>query len=320
MTSPLVILGVRRSGTTLLRVILDRSPGVAIPDESYFVPTLAHRHRGQVERERFLDDLRRLRTLVEWRLDLDDVRARLAPGARTGEAIAAVFEAYAEVRGKPRWGDKTPMYMQHLRLLESLFPDAVYVHLVRDGRDVALSFLSMPPGLVTLTWAHPRDARGFACQWRTEVTAARALGARVGSGRYLELRYEDLVEDPEREVRSVCEFARLPFDPEMLQYARDVDVSGKPHQQRLREPPTRGVRNWRIQMSRSDVIAFEAIAGSLLDELGYELAGGARARVRLGSRLALARYRARVEAWKASAYLVQRSPLWRRRHPPLLER
>ena len=98
----------------------------------------------------------------------------------TGEAIAAVFAAYAAERDKARWGDKTPLYMQHLDLLERLFPDARYVHLIRDGRDAALSFLSVPAGLMTEGWGHPRDAAGFACQWATEVAAARALGARVG--------------------------------------------------------------------------------------------------------------------------------------------
>src|SRR5688572_8837469 len=133
------------------------------------------------------------------------------------------------------------MYMRHLPLLEQLFPDAQYVHLVRDGRDAAVSFLRMPAGTYTRTWAHPDTAQEFACLWRTEVRAARALGARVGPGRYLEVRYEDLVAGPANAVSAICTFADLPFDPAMLAYAGEVDVSAKPHQQRLRQPPTAGV-------------------------------------------------------------------------------
>ena len=160
--------------------MLDRNPALAVPDESYFVPQLARRHRGVVDAEAFTDDLRRLPTLAEWGLPPDSVAARLRPGMTTGEAIAAVFEAYAAARGKPRWGDKTPLYMQYLPLLEALFPTALYVHLVRDGRDAALSYLAVPEGIMTAGWGHPRDAAGFACQWATEIRAAQDLGRRVG--------------------------------------------------------------------------------------------------------------------------------------------
>ena len=314
---PLLVLGVRRSGTTLLRVMLDRHSELAVPDESYFVPQLADRHlwrhRGTTDAEAFADDLRRLPTLREWDVPVDEVRARLRPGMRAGEAIAAVYETYAARRGKSRWGDKTPMYMQRLRMLDRLFPDALYVHLVRDGRDAAISFLAMPAGIVTETWAHPRTAADFACQWRAEVRAARRLGARVGAGRYLELRYEALVAEPERELRRICSFAGLAFEPAMLEYAGAVDVSAKPHQQSLTRPPTAGLRDWRTQMAPADVAAFEAVAGDLLRELGYDAAGSPT----LSGAWRRASYAARTSAWTASSAALRISPFWRRRHPPL---
>ena len=245
--SSLFVLGVSRSGTTLLRVILDRSPGIAIPDETFFIPQLAHRHPGTVDVASFLDDLRRLPRLAAWEVAADEFAARLRPGMRAGEAIGAVFSAYAAKHGKPRWGDKTPMYMRHLGLIEELFPDAQYVHLIRDGRDAALAFLDMPSGVVTKTWAHPRSAAGFACEWRTEVRRAQALGRKVDKTRYLEVRYEELVADTEGVIRSICDFAALPFEPAMLEYAGAVDVSEKPHHQRLLQPPTRGVRTGEIR-------------------------------------------------------------------------
>ncbi|HEU0304494.1 MAG TPA: sulfotransferase [Gaiellaceae bacterium] len=309
---PLFVLGVSRSGTTLLRVILDRSPGIAIPDETFFIPQLAHRHGGTVDPTELLDDLRRLPRLAAWDVPAEKLALRLRQGMRTGEAIAAVFSAYADKHGKPRWGDKTPMNMRHLGLIDELFPDAQYVHLIRDGRDAALAFLDMPEGVVTKTWAHPRSPAGFACEWRTEVRGARALGSRVGPSRFFELRYEDLVADTEGAIRAVCDFAALPFEPAMLEYAGAVDVSAKPHHQRLLQPPTRGVRDWRSQMSAGDVAAFERIAGDLLAELGYEVRGRAGRAV-----FALAWYRLRMGAWNTVAYAIQRSPLWRRRHPRL---
>jgi hypothetical protein len=317
VTPPVLVLGVRRSGTTLLRVILDRSPGMAIPDESHFVPQLAHRHRTPVDASAFLDDLRRLRTLATWGISPADVRPHLRARMTSGEAIGAIFAAYAEKHRKPRWGDKTPAYMRHLPLLERLFPDARFVHLIRDGRDCALSFLRMPDGAPTRTWAHPEDVAGFACQWATEVRSARALGARVGPARYREARYEELVAEPGRVVREICDFASIPFDTAMLEPG-DVEpqLAAKPHHRRLGERPSKG-RDWRDEMSTDDAGAFEAIAGSLLAELGYELTDAAAARPAARARLALGWYRARIAGWKAAAYLSQRSPLWRRRHPPL---
>ncbi len=306
--APLIVLGVRRSGTTLLRVMLDRNPALAVPDESYFVPQLARRHRGTVDPASFIDDLRRLPTLAEWRLSPDAVGERLRPGMTTGAAIAAVFEAYAAERGKPRWGDKTPLYMQHLPLLERLFPGARFVHLIRDGRDAALSFLSVPEGIMTEGWGNPRDAAGFASQWATEVRTARALGDRVGAGRYLELRYEALVADPAAALRRTCSFAALDYDEVMLGYVGETESARKRHQQRLNEPPRVGVRDWSTEMEPVDREAFEKVAGDLLAELGYPVTERGHDRRRLAT------YRAKTAAWRAVGAVTQRSPLWRRRH------
>jgi hypothetical protein len=293
--------------------MLDRHSELAVPDESYFVPQLADRHLRHVEPEAFIDDLRRIDTVAEWDVPLDQVRARLTPRMEVGAAIATVFAVYAAERGKSRWGDKTPMYMQNLRLLERLFPDALFVHLIRDGRDAALSFLSMPKGLMTETWMQPRTVATFACQWRTEVKGARRLGRRVGGERYLEVRYEDLIGDVEAVLRRISRFAGLEYEPEMVDYAGQVDVSAKPHQQSLRRPPTAGLRDWRLQMPPEDVGAFEQVAGDLLGELGYET----HERPDAGGRLRRASYGARAAAWRAASFGLRRSPLWLRRHPPL---
>jgi len=205
--------------------------------------------------------------------------------------------------------------MQYLPLLERTFPAARFVHLVRDGRDAALSFLSVPRGIMTEGWGHPKDAAGFARLWRTEIEAAQALGRRVGPGRYLELRYEKLVVDPAAQLARVCTFAGLEFEPGMLEYVGRSDSATKPHQQRLNQPPTANVRDWRTELDPAVEAAFEDVAGDLLATLGYETrsAGGpsTRARVELGA------YRATTTAWRGVGYAMQRSPLWRRRHQPL---
>jgi len=315
MAPPLIVLGVGRSGTTLLRVMLDRNSELAIPYESFFVTPLAHRHGRRPQLDAFLDDVGRFPQLGEWGIAPDDVRPHLREGMTTGEAVGAIFEVYAKRQGKPRWGDKTPLYMSQLPLLERLFPDALWVHLVRDGRDAALSFLELPEGFSAKTWAQPRTVAQFAARWRSEIEAARGLGRRV-RGRYLELRYEDLVAEPERELRRICEHASLPWEPGMLEYAGTSEVAQMPEHRNLAQPPTPGLRDWRNQMKREDALAFEQVAGDVLRSAGYEpVEQGTRYPTARG-RLELARFAVLGRSWNVTAAAYQRSPLWRRSHPP----
>jgi hypothetical protein len=316
MAPPVIVLGVGRSGTTLLRVLLDRNSTLAIPYESFFVPQLAHRHGRRPQLGRFLDDLGRLQTLDGWGITPDDVRPRLREGMTTGEAIAAIFETYAERQGKERWGDKTPLYMQQLPLLERLFPDAIWIHLIRDGRDAALSFLELPPGFSGRKWGQPHSVAQFAARWRTEILAARQLGRRAGS-RYLELHYEDLVTEPERELRRVCEHASLPWEAGMLDHTRVSDTAHMPEHRNLAQPPTPGLRDWRNQMQPEDALGFEQVAGDVLGGNGYELLEPGASYPTPRGRLELARFAALSRAWNVTAAAYQRSPLWRRSHPPL---
>ncbi|HJQ75343.1 MAG TPA: sulfotransferase [Gaiellaceae bacterium] len=313
MAPPVIVLGVGRSGTTLLRVMLDRNSELAIPYESFFVTALAHRHGRKPRLDAFVDDLGRFYQLYEWGIEPEDVRARLRDGMTTGEAIAAVFEVYAEREGKARWGDKTPLYMQQLPLLERLFPDAIWVHLVRDGRDAALSFLELPEGFSGKTWAQPRTVAQFAARWRTEILAARKLGRHAG-GRYLELRYEDFVAEPERELQAVCKHASLSWEPAMLDHSDVGEIAQMPEHRNIAKPPTAGLRDWRSQMSRDDALAFEQVAGDILQSAGYELLEPGAGYPTPRGRLELARFAALSRSWNATAAAYQRSPLWRRSH------
>jgi Sulfotransferase family len=316
MPAPVIVLGVGRSGTTLLRVMLDRSSQIAIPYESFFVTPLAHRHGRRPRLDDFVDDLGRFYQLYEWGISPEDVRPRLREGMTTGEAISAVFEVYAEHEGKPRWGDKTPLYMQHLPLLERLFPDAIWVHLVRDGRDAALSFLELPEGFSGKTWALPRTTAQFAARWRAEILAARRLGRHVGN-RYLELRYEDFVEEPEHWLRRVCEHASLTWEPAMLEHTDTPKVSSMPEHRNIAQPPTPGLRDWRHQMSREDAIAFEEVAADALRSSGYELLEPDARYPTARGRLERARFAGLSRSWNTTAAAYQRSPLWAHSHPPL---
>ncbi len=150
-----------------------------------------------------------------------------------------------------------------------LFPEAVFIHLIRDGRDVASSFLE-------LGWADRIEEA--ALHWRLRVRRGRRAGRALPAGRYHELRYEDLVADPAPQLRDLCAAIGLPFSPAMLdpsdRAGAVIRTTRHPvYHQRLAIPPTPGLRNWRVELSEQDVARFELLAGDTLAELGYERAG-----------------------------------------------
>jgi hypothetical protein len=270
------VVGAGRSGTTLLRAILDSHPSLAVAHESHFLPEmLRNRERyeadGGLDHGAFIADLARDSWLARHNLSTADVEAAFAarPASTVADATRRVFEAYARARGKHLYGNKTPDHVLHIAQIAEAFPEARFVHIVRDGRDVALS-------LIETAWG-PSNAAEAAIFWRRHVQAGRQAARGLSPDRYVEVSYEALVGDPEPVVRDVCTFLGLAMDDRMLRYyerAGEIVAAAKQPaiHERISLPPTRGLRDWRTSMSRPDVALFEALAGATLDEFGYERA------------------------------------------------
>jgi hypothetical protein len=269
------VVGCPRSGTTLLRAMLDSHPELAVPGESYFIvelaPGYAPRWWRRFDRTRCLDALLAHERFGHWELDEASVREAVATARPPDYAalLRVLYATYAHAQGKARYGDKTPNYVLDIARLASLFPEARFVHVVRDGRDVALSVIEIDE------WG-PAKVEGAARYWARHVDAGRTAGDALGAGRYLEVHYDELVDDPETTLRRVCAFLDLPFARSMLAYPQRFDelvssnVQPELHE-RLRRPPTKGLRSWREQMSSDDIAAFEAIAGDVLAKFGFDV-------------------------------------------------
>ena len=281
---PFFIVGSARSGTTLLRLIVNAHPEVSVPPESRFITELWS-GEDEVEVEDFLHRLAGHDRFRLWDLPITAVRAELGDERRAAyrKLAQAPHRAYARAHGKKRWGDKTPRYIEHIPFLLQLFPDARFVHLIRDGRNVALSYADVPFG--------PKTVARAAALWAKRVSAGIASGRPLREGRYIELRYEDLVEDPESETKTLCRFLDLPFEASMLDHTEGARSAALPtaamYNPHLSVKPTPGVRSWQQAMSAREVEIFEAVAGEVLSELGYERrypvpSLAARAAARLG--------------------------------------
>jgi hypothetical protein len=280
------VVGATRSGTTLLRLMLDAHPEMAIPSETHFIPDLIKAYRLEsATPERMCEVVTAHRRWGDFHLDPEELleRFRAIDPINPGDAARAFFQLYAEREGKTRWGDKTPGYVREMHRIESVLPEARFVHLVRDGRDVALSVLGMNWGPSTVPEA--------AFRWKKRILRAREQAPRIGH--YVEIRYEDLVRDTEVTLRRICEFVDLPYDEEMLRYheraserlqekARDLDRGPdkapqtaearlESHALATQPPDPERIERWRTEMSVEDRAVYEELAGDLLADLGYDV-------------------------------------------------
>jgi len=286
------IVGVGHSGTTLLRLMLDAHPELAIPPETNFLPELIDLTRGgEASPEQVTRLLTEHRRWGDFGLEAEQLHGRLrAAGRLTPRAAARCFyELYAEGQGKPRWGDKSPRYAGKMVKLGRNLPEARFIHLIRDGRDVALSRLRKRGD-------DPAQVADAARKWRNRILRARKRSPKVSH--YTEARFEELVADTEPTLRRICEFSQLEWDPAVLDYherseermaemahalpAKDgrkrqaseavlAERRAKRHQLVTEPPRPERLEVWRRKMTPECLAAFEAEAGDLLSELGYEL-------------------------------------------------
>lgn len=282
------IVGVGRSGTTMLRLMLDSHPELAIPPETHFVPDVIEAIDGGATPQKAVEVMQEVRQWGDLHMEPAEVIARLdaVDPWEPGEALRAFYAIYLERQDKPRWGEKTPAYVRKMRMIEKALPEARFIHVIRDGRDVALSRWKR-----TLEEGKRAPAGQVGEGWERRIRRAQKQGKRLGH--YMELRYEDLVTDTEPNLRKICEFIELEFDPVMLKFyeraadrmaemARDLpSTDGKPvrpgeermqaHAMTQKPPDPSAMYRWKEKMDPADVREFDAAAGGLLSELGYEV-------------------------------------------------
>lgn len=245
---------------------MNAHPEIAVPPESRFITEL-HRGEDEVEVDDFLQRLAAHKRFEAWELPIDAVREQLGGLSRASyaDAISATYIAYAQAQGKSRWGDKTPRYVEHIPELAELFPDSRFIHLIRDGRDVALSYADVPFG--------PKNVAKAAELWANRVAKGMRDGRVLERGRYIEIMYTDLVEDNEGEIKDICAFVGVPFVPSMLdpeQTQKGALARADKYNPNVKGEAKRRVRSWKTDMPPEHVEIFEAVAGDVLSELGFE--------------------------------------------------
>lgn len=270
--NPFFVVGAQRSGTTMLRLMLNHHSRLCVPFESVFIPEFHERldEYGDLAEStnlaKLVTDIAQ-HSFVERGALLPDPTAVLnARPASYADVVDTIFRSYAESQGKVRWGDKTPSYVTEIDVLRRLFPSCKVIHLVRDGRDVALSHSRTSWGSRHL----PTVAR----DWSWKTTLARKMGGMLQDD-YLEVDYETLVLNSASTLQTICDFLGEEFEEQMLDYHRDAEKkmpekSKEWHRNSMSRPNADKVQEWKRNMPLSDRIIFDEIAGDTLESFGYE--------------------------------------------------
>lgn len=280
-TNPVVfIVGCPRSGTTLLRRMVSAHPEIVITPEAHWIPLWFEKRKGLTAdglvTPELIPALLAHPKFALFHLGQEDLMTLAGDGQPNSYAsfVTGIFDLYGKAKSKALVGNKTPDSARRMNTLHMLWPRARFVHLIRDGRDVALSLMNWPsvqtkkPGTFP-TWKDDPVSTA-ALWWELNVRRGREAGRSLGPELYREMRYESLIAEPAEECAALCDFLELEYDEVMLHYHEAFKRAGASsavgHDRR---PITPGLRNWRAHMPAADVERFEAAAGALLDELRY---------------------------------------------------
>lgn len=285
-----IIIGSPRSGTTLLRIMLDSHPNIAIPPETGFLILGEDLNSsGNQDFEIFFEAVtsypKECPNWPDFGISKDEFRKRLSEIVPFSviDGFRLFYKMYVEKFDKKIWGDKTPMYCRHIKYLNDFLPEARFVHIIRDGRDASVSLRRQ--------WFSPgEDMRIQAKYWKDNVSIARSQGK--DCRHYMEVFYEDLVHNPESILRSICSFIGIEFSESMLKFYERAPERLSEHgarygtdenvivsqEDRLRQQASvkfpadsSKIGIWKKDLSKEEQDVFHEVAGDLLSDLGYPI-------------------------------------------------
>jgi hypothetical protein len=272
--APFFIVGSSRSGSTLLRLMLASHSRIVIPSETWYLTALVEqfpcdRLLGENEIAKAIAVMTTHYTWPDMGLDAAEVRRRAADlgSVSLRDLVEIVYRWHMEVAGKSRWGDKTPGYIEIVAPLAALFGEAKFIHLIRDGRDVAKSY-------ERAGW-HGPWMLGYTREWSRAMELDRKLAQTQLNERILRVRYEDLVLQPEATLRRICAFIDAGYEPQMLQWHGKLEDAIPARDRRFhsgldRQMNPSDVGRWKREMMSREIFVAEALIGAQLSRFGYE--------------------------------------------------
>jgi len=269
--APIFIVGCPRSGTTLLQQILSAHEAIAVAPETHFIRRfwLPREKYGDLENEtnyrQLIDDIVAIPEFPDMGLDREAFRDR----ARSIEKnYASVFklllQEFALKHGAKIVGEKTPNHLLYMPILQQFFPEARFIHIIRDPRGVVNSWRTVPWSNGTLA----QDAR----VWRRYLVSARHFPPAAKS--LFTLHYEQLVGEPETCLLSVCQFIGIDYDSKMLDYycsgSTALDTQRETWKTSATQPIFQNsIQRWQQELTAAEIAEIEANVFLEMNRYGY---------------------------------------------------
>lgn len=275
-TSPIFIVGTERSGSNLLRVILNAHSRIAVPHPPHIFKyfSLLESDYGNLNqrdaRTRLARDIIKfLKThIYPWGFSIDpEVLARKAEPPDLLGLFVALYDLYAEKYNKPRWACKSTFMIDHVERVLRSYPAARFLWLVRDPRDVAVSSRN--------SVFNPNHPFYIAALWRKQQYEGWRLQRSAVGCSLLRIHYEDLINQPESEIKRICSFLSEDFEPTMLEYhttqAAKTSSSLSESWKNVASPIIANNSNkYRNELSAKEICLIERVTGDLMLYLGYQ--------------------------------------------------
>lgn len=270
---PFFIVGAQRSGTTLLRLILNAHSEIAIPEEARFLMPLLkesniNKPLSGKQLENTINYLKQDQQYKQWNYDSEPTLKSLASQNQVTihDLIHTLYQSFAEHEGKTSWADKS-LFFRKIDLLAKIFPEAKFIHLVRDGRDVFHSWRKMDK--------LKDNVVATAIDWNYKLKRINNSFERLPENRHITLKYEDLLEEPEETVKKLCNFLGIDFQNNMMNYHQTSHYYIGEHHSELifKNIDSSNKYKWRKNMTTTEINAFELICKNNLKKYNYDLSG-----------------------------------------------
>ena len=284
MKQPFFILGNPRSGTSLFRIMLDSHSNIVVPPECGFIEYFYEKHKNwNLNRlNEFTKDILNSKKFETWGIDSEKLSKALYDECPKSyqEACFIVNQAYAKKQNKKTeyWGDKNNYYINIIPKIKLIFPEAKFIHLIRDGRDVATSYLELKDIKTNSPYKPnlPESIEEIAREWSdNNLKISTELES---STKYLLVKYEDLVKNPKETLISVTDFLEVKFDEQMLNYAQKNKEDKKEPEELMAwkkktlENPDKGrIGKFHVFFDENEIEKFEQICSSTLLKYSYKL-------------------------------------------------